>query len=187
MRGHLLLTVGAIIVCSGAYAAERFGFKSIVLGMPLSDVTATGRYECKPEDAALDYIASDTVCSLRSNISETIANVPVETLIVKGRDNRVISILVAFDWLSFPEVFSALEAKYGPPTAIDKKAVAELPLLGPIEQVQAHWEIGEYVIATRRLNPGTNGSSWVTYVFKSELESEEAAEKKRKRSSADDM
>jgi hypothetical protein len=94
----------------GAAHADGLGFKGAELGSPLARVASDPRHECNAVNTPL----GDTICSMRTNATETIAGAPVISLFYFYDIGTLTSIQVTVAEKDFQRVVDALAAKYGP-------------------------------------------------------------------------
>jgi hypothetical protein len=113
MRASLVsecaLTFVVLIAVAQPTWAERLGFKGINLGAPLARVASDPRHECR----ALSTPIADTICSLRTKETETIAGSPVLSLHYFFAAGVLSGIQITLEEKHFQGVVDVLARKYG--------------------------------------------------------------------------
>jgi hypothetical protein len=106
---RIIVAAGFLLLASVAQAqTDGFEFKGIALGSDAAPFESNKRFLCYTPSNTL----ADRACGLRRE-GETIAGVPVDSLMLLFYDNKLHTIFISVASKNFDEVVAALQEKYG--------------------------------------------------------------------------
>jgi len=106
-----LMVAAALLSSSQLVFADEapYEFKGLALGSDYSQIQSDKRFACRdPQDAKFDRF-----CMLKYGHKETIAGIPVSTVMLCYYDDKLQIITINFPSKEFSEVADALKEKYG--------------------------------------------------------------------------
>jgi len=96
---------------SQAQPNSNLAFKDVYIGMPAAEVRNNIHYRC-----TLETKISDEMCTLQFGAKRTIAEAPINVLILQIYDDVVHTIYIRYASKDYFQVNSAMEEKLGKPT-----------------------------------------------------------------------
>jgi len=109
--------VAAAVLMAASFAhaeTDTFEFKGMALGADVAQFEKNRRFLClKPKNAS-----ADLACGMRRADGETIAGIPVESLMLFFTEAKLQTIYITFASKEFDTVVAALQEKYGKVTPL---------------------------------------------------------------------
>lgn len=140
------IVVILLFLFTSASCAQKppFDFKGIELGSDISLIEGKSRFSCSDPQNSI----ADRECTLKFDERETIANAPVELLLLYYYFGKLGSITITFNEKYFSEVAAALTEKYG---AGSVKTWAVQNSMGTTFENKIHsWRRGNATLEARR-------------------------------------
>lgn len=144
MRVARVLGCVAGLMASEAMA-QGLAFKDLVIDGSFAEARKLRDFRCVPPKSH----PADVSCTLDSRGNETIAGVPVLSLVMLGYGDLLDTIAVTMAAKDFAEVVNALKERYGTPTR-DVPSVVTNRMGASYEQRIYEWRMAEGTISAHR-------------------------------------
>ena len=113
LKSSVVCSISLVVLpFSQAALADSYGLKGVTLGSNVSLIANNTKFECR----SVITPASDRICSLRKDETETIAGVEVHSLFYFYDQSSLTEITLSLNENNFQTVVDALRGKYGTPS-----------------------------------------------------------------------